>query len=251
MNSPSLASDSTLPAANPGVRHLQALQRLRDETLLTLTALETAPRDGLKKHFDALPTLVKGPRQEFDKARSDAKTGMALFALRRVLQMNSLLLENLFPELKESGSASLPPPRGQAHAGSANRKGVVEVFREKLKASGSSDAPAMALGSLAALERVLAEEVSGVAAGPQRPEVLDIILVEMEDSANGGAPLRIKSWKQSLQKKESPTVDARLLNAVFATAIVTAHEAMQAAGKLGSDLVEKSSRLRAVKPQIC
>jgi hypothetical protein len=114
----------------------------------------------------------------------------------------------------------------------------VEVFREKLKASGSSDAPAMALGSLAALERVLAEEVSGLAAGPQRPEVLDIILVEMEDSANGGAPLRIKSWKQSLQKKESPTVDARLLNAVFATAIVTAHEAMQAAGKLGSSLTD-------------
>jgi len=223
-----------------GTRHLKALQRLRDETLLTYAGLELAHESALEKKYEELFILVKDSDRDFAQALHRAKLGVSLAALRRVLQMNSLLLEHLFPDIKDGSDPQILSDRSHAltdklASGSKQKtNGMVDFFRGKLKASGFSDAPATTLGSLAALERVIREKFSGLSSDVQRPDNLEIILLEMAEASNSSLPLRVKPWKQILNKQESPSVDTRLLNAIFATAIVVAHEATQAADKLSS-----------------
>ena len=231
-------SPTSISAQALGSRHLQALQRLRNETLLTFNALQCAPEVEMSKSFEALPILVKGSTSEFPQALRDAKLGLARTALRRVLQMNSLFFERIFPDFKETALSELAvvprPSESQNDSRAiANRKGVVESFREKLQEAGASEAPAATLASLVVLEKVLGEELSGTpASGKPRPEELELVLAETDSTGNGSGQLQVKPWRQTLRRGETPSLDSRLLNSIFVTAIVAAHEALQAGEKI-------------------
>jgi len=231
-------SPTSISAQALGSRHLQALQRLRNETLLTFNALQCAPEAEMRESFQALPLLIKGNNSEFPQALRDAKLGLARTTLRRVLQMNSLFFERIFPGFKETALSELavvpsPSESQSENRPNSNRKGVVESFREKLLEAGASEAPAATLASLVVLEKVFGEELSGApASGKPRPEELELVLAETDTASNGSGQLQVKPWRQTLRRGEIPNLDSRLLNSIFVTAIVAAHEALQAGEKI-------------------
>lgn len=211
--------DTRISAHDLAKMHLQALQRLRDETLLLYAALESVSPDELRSKYASWPRLIKDAPASFDQAYRSARLSIARMALRRVLQMNSFLLAGFFPELRESPST--PTTQG---------KGMVAGFRERLRQIGANETPAAVLGSLAALERLLgAKQDERTQASPKEtPGNVDLILVEPHAPQEAAAPLEIKPWQFTIRPGEFPEINERLLESIFATAIVVAHEAVKA-----------------------
>ena len=224
----------SISAQEFGLRHMQALQRLRDETLLVFNALEKVPQADLDQSFRDLPRLVKDAVPEFAAEYARAKLNLIVNTLRRLLQTNSLFFERLFSDGKQADSSAADAREGGEPPRPRHPGKMIELFRDKLKEAGLNEAPAATLGSLAALERLFAEELAGTASATTQRHDLEIVLVEVD--RGGGNPesarLNAKPWRQHLAQGDRPKIDARLLESVFSTSIIAAHEALHAGEKL-------------------
>lgn len=228
----------TISAQEFAIRHMRALQSLRDETLLLFDALEKAPQDELARSLRDLPQLIKSEPADFDVEYSRAKLSLATSSLRRVLQMTSLFFERIFSDEPPTIAADKSDHRQDDAAArpatpSTHQKNAIDIFREKIKQAGGSEAPAATMASLAALERLFGAQLAGSASDQGGPDQ-NIVLVELERSSSpdGSDHLEAKPWHQKLSKNTPSDIDRRLLNSIFVTGVIASHEALQAAAKI-------------------
>ena len=164
----------------------------------------------------------------------DTILGLALSSLQRLLRLNAGFFLHLYsnPNIQEAGVIKSENPASLATAAPDKTKAIFESFQKDLQASGSNELPSVALASLMLFERVISETLFGSSPGSEpRPDVLELVLIEVQKNSAENASINAQPWKISLRKRDTPSVDSRLLNAFFNTVFVVALEALQMASK--------------------
>lgn len=214
-------------------RHLSSLQHLRDETVILFSALEQLPEAQIEKILSSCQPFIKNHEIDCGSSLEDAKLGMTLIALRRLLRLNEIFFQRLYSKSQaQPEGASFQDDSANASPETGKNNSVFESFQKDLRAAGANELPAVSIASLLMCERLLAEQVHGrTATNDSRPDVMNLILVEVKKSAEGDPSIIAEPWKITLRKRQSLPIESRILQAFFTTAFVAALEAVKIASK--------------------
>jgi len=215
-------------------RHFRNLQHLRDQTLVQFSALSLCPRDSIEKTLLNAQPYLKDHKVDSESCLEDAFLSLALTSLQRLLRLNAGFFTHLYSNtnIQDAGGLKTESPAAVAKTGSDKIMGIFESFQKDLQASGANQLPSSAISSLIVFERIIAETLFGSALGSEpRPDVLELVLIEVQKNSAETASINAQPWKISLRKRDTPSVDSRLLNAFFNTVFVVALEALQIASK--------------------